>query len=72
MSQSEMTRDELVALFAAKATAPPPEANLLLARHLKCEESVHLAGFVSEAMNRYTESSSQRLHVPSQLLPPLG
>ena len=72
MSQPEMTRDELVALFAAKATAPPPEANLLLVRHLKCEESVHLAGFVSEAMKGYTESSSQRLHVPSELLPPLG
>ncbi len=72
MSQSEMTRDELVALFAANATAPPSEANLLLVRHLKCEESVHLAGFVSEAMNRYAESNSQRLHVPSELLPPLG
>jgi hypothetical protein len=72
MSQSEMTRDELVALFAAKATAPPSDANLLLVRHLKCQESIHLAGLVSEAMNRYTESNSQRLHVPSELLPPLG
>jgi len=67
-----MTRDELVALFAAKATAPPSEVNLLLVRHMKCEESVRLAGFVSEAMNRYAESNSQRLHVPSGLLPPLG
>jgi hypothetical protein len=72
MPQSEITRDELVALFAVKATAPPSEANLLLVRHLKCKESVHLAGVVSEAMTQYTESNSQRLHVPSQLLPPLG
>ena len=27
MPRSEMTREELVALFATKATAPPPEAN---------------------------------------------
>jgi hypothetical protein len=67
-----MSGDELVAIFAAKAAAPPSEANLLLVRHLKCKESIHLAGFVSEAMNRYTESNSQRLHVPSELLPPLG
>jgi hypothetical protein len=72
MSQAAMTRDELVALFAAKSVAPPSEANLLLVRHLKCKESVHLAGLVSEAMNRYGENNSQRLLVPSELLPPLG
>jgi len=72
MSQAAMTRDELVALFAAKAAAPPSEANLLLVRHLKCKESVHLAGAVSEAMNRFAENISQRLLVPSELLPPLG
>ena len=72
MSQAAMTRDQLVAVFAAKAVAPPSEANLLLVRHLKCKESVHLAGLVSEAMNRYGENNSQRLLVPSELLPPLG
>ena len=56
MSQSEMRRDELVALFAAKATAPPPEADLLLVRHLKCEESVHLAWFISA----HYESNKQK------------
>src|SRR5437868_10008692 len=30
---SETTREELVAIFAMKATAPPPEANKLLVRH---------------------------------------
>jgi hypothetical protein len=30
-----ISRDELLALFAERATAPPPEANLLLARHLQ-------------------------------------
>jgi hypothetical protein len=29
MPRSEMTREELVAIFALKATAPPPEANKL-------------------------------------------
>jgi hypothetical protein len=44
MPRSEMTRGDLVALFAMKATAPPPEANKLLVRHLQCKESIRLAG----------------------------
>ena len=67
-----MTREVLVAFFAERAAAPPQGSNLLLVRHLQCKESVHLAGFVSEAMNRYAENNSQRLLVPSELLPPLG
>jgi hypothetical protein len=72
MSQTEMTRHELAALFTARAIEPPTEANQLLMRHLKCKESVHLAGAVSEAMSRYAETNSQCLLVPPELLPPLG
>ena len=44
MTRLEMKREELVALFAMKAAAPPPEANKLLVRHLQCKESIRLAG----------------------------
>ena len=53
MPRSEMTREELVALFASKATEPPPEANKLLVRHLQCKESIRLAGAVRQAMDRF-------------------
>jgi len=53
MPQSGMTRGELVAIFAMKATAPPPEANKLLVRHLQCKESIRLAGAVRQAMDRF-------------------
>jgi hypothetical protein len=72
MPRSEMTRDELVALFAMKATAPPPEANQLLARHLQCKESIRLAGVVRQAMDRFAGTDSVALAAPSELLPPLG
>jgi hypothetical protein len=67
-----MTREELVALFATKASAPPPEANKLLVRHLQCKESIRLAGAVRQAMDRFTDSDSMPLSTPSELLPPLG
>ena len=67
-----MTREKLLALFARKATEPPAKANLILVRHLKCKESVHLADAISEAMSRYPGNDSQSLAAPSELLAPLG
>jgi hypothetical protein len=67
-----MTRKELVALFAKKATAPPPEANKLLVRHLQCKESIRLAVAVRQAMDRFAGTDSVPLATPSELLPPLG
>jgi hypothetical protein len=72
MSPPPMTREELIALFADKATAPPPEASQLLVRHLKCKESVALARIVTEAMDRYAGTGNQPLPAPTELLPPLG
>jgi hypothetical protein len=66
-----MSRDDLLALFAEKATAPPPEANQLLARHLQCENSIRLASAVSAALNVYAGSDPVPLSTPSPLLPPL-
>ena len=43
-----MSKEKLVELFLKKAAEPPPEANLILARHLQCKESCDLAQVVSE------------------------
>lgn len=66
------TTEELIAMFEAKATAPPPESSLLLVRHLQCKESLALAKIVAEAMDRYAGSESQPLAVPTNLLTPLA
>ena len=66
-----MSCDELLALFAERATAPPPEANLLLARHLQCKTSMQLAQAVAEAAQRFDGNDSHPLEAPSELLPPL-
>ncbi len=72
MSSPAMTREELIALFRAKATAPPRKENELLLRHLQCNESSTLARIIAEAMAQYAGAGSQPLPVPSELLPPLG
>ena len=67
-----MSQEALAALFIQKAAEPSPDANLILARHLKCRESCDLAHAVSEAMNRHVAEDSHRLPAPPDLLPPLG
>lgn len=66
------TAEELIALFEARATAPPPESSRMLARHLQCKQSLAVAQFLSEAMDRYAGSERQPLAVPTDLLPPLA
>ena len=72
MTAPNMTPEELIALFAAKAAAPPPETSQALVRHLQCKESIALARIVSEAMDRYTADRIQPLPAPTELLPPLA
>jgi hypothetical protein len=72
ISPPTMNPEELIALFAAKAVAPPPETSQALARHLQCKESIALARYVTEAIDRYTTNSSQLLPAPSEILPPLA
>jgi hypothetical protein len=67
-----MSKEELVELFLKKAAEPPPEANLILARHLQSRESCDLAQAVSEAIRQYVAAGSYRLPTPPELLPPLG
>jgi hypothetical protein len=67
----QISREDLLALFAERATAPPPEANLLLARHLQCKTSVRLAQALAEALHRFGGSDPHPLEAPSELLPPL-
>jgi hypothetical protein len=67
-----MSKEALAALFIQKAAEPPPEANLILVRHLKCRESCDLALAVTEAMSRHAAAGSHRLPTPPDMLPPLG
>jgi hypothetical protein len=66
-----MSREDLVALFVSMATAQPPEANKLIARHLQCKSSMRLAAAVREAAGQYLGSDPVPLPAPSTLLPPL-
>lgn len=68
----EMTKDELVALFAEKAAAPPHDANKLLVSHLRCKESTHLADALRQVIDRFPGQDSRPLPTPSELLPPLA
>jgi hypothetical protein len=72
MPAKTITVADLLALFAAKASAPPPETSRMLARHLQCKESLHLSHCVAAAMDRYAAADSHHLPTPTELLPPLG
>lgn len=69
--QKRMSREDLVALFASKATEPPAEANKMLARHLQCKKSMKLADAVKDAVDRYPGNDPLLLPAPSSILPPL-
>jgi hypothetical protein len=67
-----MPQEELEVLFLKKAAEPPPEANLILARHLRSRESCDLAHAVSEAISRHVATGTHLLPTPPDLLLPLG
>jgi hypothetical protein len=67
-----MSQQKLEELLLTKAAEPPPEANLLLAKHLKSRESCDLAHAVSNAISRHVAAGTDRLPTPPDLLPPLG
>ena len=67
-----MTSDALIALFEGKASAPPPESNQMLARHLQCKASLAVSRSLVEAMDRYAGNESQLISGPTELLPPLA
>jgi hypothetical protein len=66
------TQEELLAVFAAKAAEPPPEASRLLVSHLTCKESLQLSNSITGALHLYAANGSHRLPAPPELLPPLG
>ena len=72
MARRVKTRDELAALFMAKAAEAPPAADLILAMHLQCRESCDLSNAVAEATRRYAEANRTLLLTPPDLLPPLA
>ena len=72
MPTPAMSKEELEELFLKKAAEPPPEANLILARHLQCKESCALSRAVAEATQRYAGIERTLLPTPPELLPPLA
>ena len=72
MARRSMTREELAALFMAKAAEAPPAANLILARHLQCKESCDLSSAIAEATQRYAGKDRTLLQAPPELLLPLA
>ncbi|KAA6465318.1 hypothetical protein DYQ86_05090 [Acidobacteria bacterium AB60] len=72
MPVTKMTPEALIALFEARASAPPPEANQMLVRHLQCKDSLLVSRAVAEASDRYVGNDNQLLTTPTELLPPLA
>ncbi len=72
MPSKVTTAADLLALFAAKATAPPPESSQMLVGHFQCKESLKATHCLTEAMDRHTASEGHPLRAPTELLHPLG
>ncbi len=72
MKMPELNREDLLALLAEKANAPPSGPNELLVRHLKCKQSRSLSEAVANAAHRYIDPGDSRLLAPSEMLPPLA
>jgi hypothetical protein len=65
-----ITSADLLALFAAKAAAPPPKENQLFVRHFQCRESLKASQCLAEAMDRYAAGADQVLPTVAELLFP--
>jgi len=72
MKMPELNREDLLALLAEKANAPPSGPNELLVRHLKCKQSRSLSEAVAKAAHRYIDPGDSRLLPLSEMLPPLA
>ena len=72
MPSKVTTSADLLALFAAKASAAPPESSQILVRHFQCKESLKATHCLTEAMNRCATGDGHPLPSPTELLPPLG
>ena len=66
-----LTRENLVAALRRRAAEPPRRENALLARHLKCEETMHLSNAMTNAIHRHHQNGASALLPPSEMLPPL-
>ena len=68
--QAEITSADLLALLAARATAPPPKENQLLVRHFQCRESLKASQCLADAMDRYFAGGDPVLPTAAELLFP--
>ena len=72
MAPRAKEREELVDLFLKEAAELPPDANLILARHLQSKESCEIACAVVEAMRQSAGRDIVPLPAPIELLSPLA
>jgi hypothetical protein len=63
--------EELIAIFRARAAAPPSRQNELLVRHLRCKPSLELSDAVTGALVRHHSDEVRALPAPTEILPPL-
>jgi len=70
MQVEVFTSADLLKLFAARATAPPPKENQLLVRHFQCRESLKASQCLAEAMDRHVAGADQVLPTVAELLFP--
>ena len=70
MQREVITSADLLALFAAKASASPPKENQLLVSHFQCRESLKASQCLAEAMDRYVAEADQVLPTAAELLFP--
>ena len=70
MQEEVVTSADLLALFAAKAGAPPAKENRLLVRHFQCRESLKASQCLAEAFDRYVAEADQVLPTAAELLFP--
>ena len=71
--RSKVTKTaDLVELFAAKATAPPPESSQILVRHFQCKEPLKAAQCLVEAMDRHIPSDGHPLPGSNRTIAPAG
>ena len=71
MLREQTSPEELIAALKARAAVPPDSENQLLARHLRCKESLELTDSVTSALARYHADDVRALPAPTEILPPL-
>lgn len=72
MRTETSTQPSVLNELRALEQQPTKRAKRLIARHLKCHESLKLSQAVAEATRKSVTHSKHLLEAPSEVLPPLA